>query len=120
MWALPRRTSEWSSLRSFSLRQTTYFLYMEILCVLASCRRDYTSSFNHATKLWQKTRLYLPEGWANDPGRRERSHVRQGVIFRSKPHIALSFSRSLREWEVPCEVVADSGYGKYPLFLGGL
>jgi len=66
-------------------------------------------------------RLYLPEGWANDPERRERSHVPREVIFGSKPQIALSLVDLSREWEVPFEVmVADSGYGKYPSFLGGL
>jgi SRSO17 transposase len=66
-------------------------------------------------------RLYLPEGWANDPERRERSHVPCEVVFRSKPHIALSLVDLSGEWEVPFEVVvADSGYGKYPSFLGGL
>ena len=66
-------------------------------------------------------RLYLPEGWANDLKRRERSHVAEEVIFRIKPHIALSLVDLSREWEVPSEVVvADSGYGKYPSFLGGL
>jgi SRSO17 transposase len=43
------------------------------------------------------------------------------VIFRSKPQIALSLVDLSREWGVPSEVVvADSGYGKYPSFLGGL
>jgi SRSO17 transposase len=66
-------------------------------------------------------RLYLPEGWANDRERRERSHVPEEIIFSSKPHIALCLVDLSREWEVPSEVlVADSGYGKYPSFLGGL
>jgi SRSO17 transposase len=65
--------------------------------------------------------LYLPEGWANDPKRRERSHVPEEIIFRSKPLIALCLVDLSREWSVPSEVVvADSGYGKYPSFLGGL
>jgi SRSO17 transposase len=64
-------------------------------------------------------RLYLPEGWAKDPERRERSHVPHEVIFRSKPQIALCLVDLSREWGVPSEVVvADSGYGKYPSFLG--
>jgi SRSO17 transposase len=67
-------------------------------------------------------RLYLPEEWANDRERRGISHVPGGVIFRSKPNVALSLvDLSQEEWEVPFEVVvADSGYGKYPGFLGGL
>jgi SRSO17 transposase len=66
-------------------------------------------------------RLYLPKGWANARERREISHVPEEVIFRSKPKIALSVVDLSREWGVPSEVVvADSGYGKYPSFLGGL
>jgi SRSO17 transposase len=66
--------------------------------------------------------LYLPEGWANDPQRRERAHVPEEVGFRSKPQIALSMvDLSQQEWEVPFEVVvADSGYGANPNFLKGL
>lgn len=66
-------------------------------------------------------RLYLPEGWATDRKRRERAHVPEELIFRSKPNIALSLVDLSREWGVPFEmVVADSGYGKYPSFLRGL
>jgi SRSO17 transposase len=66
-------------------------------------------------------RLYLPEGWAKDRERRERAHVPEEVRFRSKPQIALSLVDLSQEWEVPFEVVvADSGYGKYPMFLEGL
>jgi SRSO17 transposase len=65
--------------------------------------------------------LYLPRGWANDAGRRERAHVPEEVGFRSKPQIALSLVDLSREWEVPFEtVVADSGYGDNPNFLEGL
>lgn len=66
-------------------------------------------------------RLYLPEGWANDPERRERSHVPEEVGFRIKPQIALSLVDLSREWEVPFDVVvADCGYGDNPSFLKGL
>jgi SRSO17 transposase len=65
-------------------------------------------------------RLYLPEGWATDPERRERTHVPEEVGFRNKPHIALSLVDLSGEWEVPFDVVADSGYGDNPGFLQGL
>src|SRR5215213_11579113 len=65
--------------------------------------------------------LYLPESWAEDSQLRERAHVPEAVQFRSKPQIALSLVDLSREWEVPFEVVvADSGYGDNPSFLGGL
>jgi hypothetical protein len=63
-------------------------------------------------------RLYLPEEWADDEGRRDRAHVPEEVGFRSKPQIALSLADLSLEWGVPFDVVvADSGYGKYPTFL---
>jgi len=64
--------------------------------------------------------LYLPERWANDLQRRERSHVPEEMIFRSKPNIALSLVDLSGEWEVPFEVVvADSGYGANPKTSSG-
>ncbi len=65
--------------------------------------------------------LYLPESWANERERRDRAHVPEEVSFRSKPQIALSLVDLSREWGVPFEVVvADCGYGKYPIFVEGL
>ena len=65
--------------------------------------------------------LYLPESWAKDRERRERAHVPEEVHFRSKPQIALSLVDLSGEWSVPFGVVvADSGYGKYHMFLEGL
>jgi SRSO17 transposase len=46
--------------------------------------------------------------------------VPEEVRFRSKPQIALSLVDVSGEWGVPFGVVADSGYGKYPMFLEGL
>jgi SRSO17 transposase len=66
-------------------------------------------------------RLYLPEEWAKDRERRERAHVPDEVHFWSKPQIALSLVDRSGEWGVPFGVVvADCGYGKYPMFLEGL
>ncbi len=65
--------------------------------------------------------LYLPESWAEDRRLRERAHVPEEVQFRSKPQIGLSLVDLSREWEAPFDVVvADSGYGANPHFLGGL
>jgi SRSO17 transposase len=64
--------------------------------------------------------LYLPESWAKDRERRERAHVPEEVHFRSKPQMALCVVDLCGEWGVPFGVVADSGYGKYPMFLEGL
>jgi len=65
--------------------------------------------------------LYLPKGWANDPQRREISHVPEEVGFGIKPQIALSLVDLSGEWEVPFDVVvADSGYGDNPSFLKSL
>jgi SRSO17 transposase len=65
--------------------------------------------------------LYLPQSWTKDRGRRERAHVPEEVCFGSKPQIALSLVELCGEWGVPFDaVVADSGYGKYPMFLEGL
>src|SRR5215207_807696 len=65
--------------------------------------------------------LYLPESWAKDRQPREKAHIPDEVHFWSKPQIAHSLVELSGEWGVPFEVVvADSGYGKYPMFLEGL
>lgn len=65
--------------------------------------------------------LYLPESWAKDRQLREKAHIPDEVQFWSKPQIGLSLVDLSGEWGVPFEVVvADSGYGKYPMFLEGL
>lgn len=66
-------------------------------------------------------RLYLPEKWAEDPERRKRAQIPEGVGFRTKPEIALDLVDRALEWEVPfCFVVADHGYGSNPSFLEGM
>lgn len=66
------------------------------------------------------TRLYLPHEWANDQERREKAGVPAGVVFRTKPELALELivhrGRQVRHgW-----VTFDEGYGKDPAFLSGL
>ena len=48
---------------------------------------------NHHDSLPVAHRLYLPEVWANDPGRRAKTGVPSDVAFRTKPEIALDLIR---------------------------
>ena len=66
-------------------------------------------------------RLYLPEAWANDKERRKQAGVPQGIIFQTKPDIALTQIRSLVSEDVPRGVVlADAAYGNDNGFREGL
>jgi len=44
---------------------------------------------NHAASLPIAYRLYLPEDWAKDAARREKVHIPDDVVFKTKPRIAL-------------------------------
>jgi SRSO17 transposase len=66
-------------------------------------------------------RLYLPEEWAHDAGRRERVGVPPEVAFRKKWQIALEeIDALLAEDLPPAPVVADAGYGDATEFRDGL
>lgn len=66
-------------------------------------------------------RLYLPEGWANDPPRRAKAGVPEDVVFRTKPEIALDQIRTALSAGVPSGVVlADAAYGIDTAFRSGL
>jgi SRSO17 transposase len=66
-------------------------------------------------------RLYLPEGWANDPDRRTKAGVPEDVTFRTKPEIALDEIQEALSVGVPRGVVlADAGYGIDTAFRSGL
>jgi SRSO17 transposase len=57
-------------------------------------------------------RLYLPETWIVDRGRRQKTGVPSGTPFQTKPKIALEQIRHARERGIPEGVVlADAGYG---------
>ena len=56
--------------------------------------------------------LYLPEIWAKDTERRQKSGVPEEISFQTKPGIALAQIRQARERGIPEGVVlADAGYG---------
>jgi len=66
-------------------------------------------------------RLYLPESWAEDPARREKAKVPEGVQFATKPEIALAqLETALGEGISPGIVLADSGYGHSGAFRDGI
>ena len=56
--------------------------------------------------------LYLPQEWADDPQRRKKAGVPQGLEFATKPAIALAQIEHLMAQGAPRHcVLADAGYG---------
>lgn len=65
--------------------------------------------------------LYLPEGWINDPDRRDKVGVPREVTFKTKPELALELLDEVRGWGLKDRVVlADSLYGDSYEFRQGL
>jgi len=57
-------------------------------------------------------RLYLPEIWANDPGRRKVARVPEEIEFRTKWQIARDeIARLLADGVPKAPVISDAGYG---------
>ena len=66
-------------------------------------------------------RLFLPEEWAGDGPRREAAGVPDGVIFRTKPELALAMVADAVTAGLPFRWVAgDSVYGDSPTFCQGV
>ena len=65
-------------------------------------------------------RLYLTDEWAADLDRRQAAGVPEGVVFRTKPELALELMRSVGPKVRHRWVTFDEGYGKDPGFLSGL
>jgi len=66
-------------------------------------------------------RLFLPEEWAEDGPRREEAGVPEGVVFRTKPELALEMVQNAAVAGVPFQWVGgDSVYGDSPAFVQGV
>ncbi|MDQ0604039.1 SRSO17 transposase [Streptomyces canus] len=66
-------------------------------------------------------RLFVPQEWADDAGRRQKTGIPQEVGHREKWRLALDSIDELATWNlVPPVVVADAGYGQNADFRDGL
>ena len=66
-------------------------------------------------------RLFLPEEWAGDRDRRDEAGVPAGVIFRTKPQLALEMIADAIAEGVPFRWVGGDGvYGDSPTFVQGV
>ena len=66
-------------------------------------------------------RLYLPESWAQDPERREKTRVPDEIRFETKPTLAFQQIRWAVEEGLPgAPVLGDAGYGNDTRFREGL
>jgi SRSO17 transposase len=77
----------------------------------------------HATKghTLVDRRLFVPEEWADDRPRRQAAGVPEGVIFRTKPELALAMVADAVTAGLPFRwVTGDSVYGDSPSFCQGV
>jgi SRSO17 transposase len=66
-------------------------------------------------------RLFLPEDWASDPARRAAAGVPEGVVFRTKPQLALEMMADAVGAGVPFRWAGgDCVYGDNPTFVQGV
>jgi SRSO17 transposase len=79
---------------------------------------NYSSAKGHA---FMDRRLFLPEDWAGDRDRRDEAGVPSGVIFRTKPELALEMVANAVTEGVPFRWVGGDGvYGDSPTFVQGV
>jgi SRSO17 transposase len=79
---------------------------------------NYCSAKGHT---FMDRRLFLPEEWADDRDRREEAGVPPGVIFRTKPQLALEMVAAAAAEGVPFRWVGGDGvYGDSPTFVQGV
>jgi SRSO17 transposase len=79
---------------------------------------NYCSARGHT---FMDRRLFLPQEWADDLARREQAGVPEGVVFRTKPELALEMLAIAVGQGVPFRWVGgDSVYGDSPTFVQGV
>src|SRR5271166_1625945 len=79
---------------------------------------NYSSAKGHT---FMDRRLFLPEEWTDDRDRRTEAGVPAGVIFRTKPELALEMVANAIGEHVPFRWVGgDSIYGNSPKFVQGV
>src|SRR5665213_3451397 len=67
---------------------------------------------NHHASLPVAYRLYLPQEWTQDRGRRRKAGIPEDIVFKTKPQIAFDQIRAACEAGLPRGVVLmDAGYG---------
>jgi SRSO17 transposase len=89
---------------------------------LTNCQVTVNCHYAERTLAWPvATRLYLPQGWAEDAERRQQAHVPAAVVFQTKAEIALALLDEANACGVvhAC-VTCDADYGDNPHFLNGL
>jgi SRSO17 transposase len=79
---------------------------------------NYSSAKGHT---FMDRRLFLPQDWADDSDRRAEAGVPDGLIFRTKPELALEMLADAVTERVPFRWVGgDSIYGNSPTFVQGV
>lgn len=89
---------------------------------LTNCQVTVNCHYAERTLAWPvATRLYLPQGWAEDAERRKSAHVPAAVTFQPKAEIALALLDEANACGVQhAGVTCDADYGDNPNFLKGL
>jgi len=65
--------------------------------------------------------LYLPKSWIDDPVRRKKAGIPEGILFRTKTELALDLIDEVKGWGLEDRLVlADSAYGDAYEFRQGL